>query len=46
MGHGCKVKNVRMSVGQNGKVHLDLNISSFAHNCECMVDGGNAMAAI
>ena len=27
-------------------VHLGLNISSSAHNCGCVVDGGNAMAAI
>ena len=27
-------------------VHLGLNISSSAHNCRCVVDGGNAMAAI
>ena len=25
--------------GQNGKVNLGLNASSFAHNCGCMVDG-------
>ena len=35
---------------QNGSdhavVHLGLNISSSAHNCGCVVDGGNAMAAI
>ena len=27
-------------------VHLDLNVSSSAHNCGCVIDGGNAMAAI
>ena len=27
-------------------VHLGLNVSSSAHNCGCVVDGGNAMAAI
>ena len=27
-------------------VHLGLNVSSFAHNCVCAVDGVNAMAAI
>ena len=32
--------------GQNGSVHLGLNVSSSAHNCGCVVDGGNAMAAI
>ena len=27
-------------------VHLGLNVSSFAHNCGCVVDGGNVMAAM
>ena len=27
-------------------VHLGLNISSFAHNCGCAVNGSNTMAAI
>ena len=27
-------------------VHLGLNVSSSAHNCGCVVDGGNAMAEI
>ena len=27
-------------------VHLGLNVNSFAHNCGCVVDGGNAMAVI
>ena len=27
-------------------VHLGLNVSSSAHNCGCVVDGGNAMALI
>ena len=27
-------------------VHLGLNVSSSAHNCGCVVDGGNATAAI
>ena len=27
-------------------VHLGLNVSSSAHNCGCVVEGGNAMAAI
>ena len=27
-------------------VHLGLNVSSSAHNYGCVVDGGNAMAAI
>ena len=30
----------------NVTVHLGLNVSSSAHNCGCVVDGGNAMAAI
>ena len=27
-------------------VHLVLNLSSSAHNCGCMVNGGHSMAAI
>ena len=27
-------------------VHLALNLSSSVHNCGCVVDGGNTMAAI
>ena len=27
-------------------MHLGLNVNSSAHNCGCMVNGGNAMAAI
>ena len=27
-------------------VHLGLNVNSSTHNCGCMVDGGNPMAAI
>ena len=27
-------------------MHLGLNIRSFAHNCGCVVDGGNTIAAI
>ena len=27
-------------------VHLGLNVSNSAHNCGCVVDGGNAMAAV
>ena len=27
-------------------VHLGLNVSSSAHNCGCVVNGGNTMAAI
>ena len=33
-------------LGQNDKVHLGLNVSSFVYNCECMVDGSSTMAAI
>ena len=34
--------------GRNGKVHLRTgpSVSSSAHDCECMVDGGGAMAVI
>ena len=27
-------------------VHLGITVGSYAHNCGCVVDGGNAMAAI
>ena len=27
-------------------MHLGLNVSSSAHNCGCVVDGGNAMSGI
>ena len=27
-------------------IYIGLNVSSSAHNCGCVVDGGNAMAAI
>ena len=27
-------------------MYLGLNVSSSAHNCGCVVDGGNAMATI
>ena len=27
-------------------VYLGLNVSNSAHNCGCVVDGGNAMAVI
>ena len=43
-------QNVKVS--QNGKsvhsgqVHLGLHISSCAHDCECMVNGGGTMATI
>ena len=31
---------------QKGKVHLSPNVSSSAHDCGCVVNGGGAMAAI
>ena len=34
------------SINDHVIVHLGLNVSSSAHNCGCVVDGGNAMAAI
>ena len=27
---------------QSGKVHLGLNVSTFAHDCRCIVNGGGA----
>ena len=32
--------------GQNCKVHLGPNVSSFTHDCGCVINGGGAMAAI
>ena len=32
--------------GQKDKVHLGRNVSSSAHDCGCMVNGGGATAAI
>ena len=32
--------------GQKGKVHLGPNVSSFAHDFGCVVNGSGAMAAI
>ena len=32
--------------GRNGKVHLGLNVSSFAHNCGCVVNDGKIIATI
>ena len=34
------------SVRDHDTVHIDLNVSTSAHNCGCMVDGGSAIAAI
>ena len=52
LGHSCT--NVTKGIGklyssQNSDhvfVHLGLNVSSSAHNCGCVVDDSNAMAAI
>ena len=32
--------------GQKDKVHLGPNVSSSAHDCGCMVNGGGATAAV
>ena len=31
----------KVKFGQNGRVHLGLNVSSSAHNCWCVYDGSN-----
>ena len=41
-----KGQALRLRVRDHVIVHLGLNVSSSAHNCGCVVDGGNAMAAI
>ena len=50
LGHSCvRVTKGRLydsQVRDHVIMHLGLNVSSFAHNCGCMVNGGNAMAAI
>ena len=50
LGHSCtnvtKAKPYDSRVSYHAIVHLGLNVSSSAHNCGCVVDGGNAMAAI
>ena len=50
LGHSCvKVTKGRLYnswVRDHVTVHLGLNVSSSAHNCGCVVDGGNAMAVI
>ena len=50
LGHSCvRVTKGRLydsRVRDHATVHLGLNVSSSAHNCGCVVDGGNAMAAI
>ena len=44
------VKMIRLvrngKLGQNGRVHLGLNVSSSTHNCGSMINGGNTMVAI
>ena len=50
VGHSCtnvtKGKLYGSKDSDHAIVHLGLNVSSSAHNCGCVVDGGNAMAAI
>ena len=50
VGHSCtnvtKGKLYGSQDSDHAIVHLGLNVSSSAHNCGCVVDGGNAMTAI
>ena len=50
LGHSCtnvtKCKLYDSRVSDHAIVYLGLNVSSSAHNCGCMVDGGNTMTAI
>ena len=50
LGHSCvRVTKRRLydsQVRDHVIMHLGLNVSSSAHNCGCVVNGGNAMAAI
>ena len=50
LGHSCvRVTKGRLydsRVRDHVIVHLGLNVNSSAHNCGCVDDGGNAMAAI
>ena len=50
LGHSCtnvtKGKLYGSQHSDHAIVHLGLNVSSSVHNCGCVVDGGNAMAAI
>ena len=50
LGHSCtnvtKGKLYGSWDSDHAIVHLGLNVSSSNHNCGCVVDGGNAMAAI
>ena len=41
-----KAKLYGSRVSDHAIVHLGLNVSSSAHNSGCVVNGGNAMAAI
>ena len=50
VGHSCvRVTKSRLydsRVRDHVIVHLGLNVNSSTHKCVCVVDGGNAMAAI
>ena len=50
LGHSCtnvtKGKLYGSQDSDHAIVHLGLNLSSSANNCGCVVNGGNAMAAI
>ena len=50
LGHSCtnmtKGKLYGSQDSDHAIVYLGLNVSSSAHNCGCVVDGGNATAAI
>ena len=50
LGHSCtnvtKGKLYGSQDSDHAIVHLGLNVSSSVHNCGCVVDGGNAVAAI
>ena len=43
---GTKGKLYDSQVRDHVIVHSGLNVSSFAHNCGCVVNGSDAMAAI
>ena len=50
LGHSCtnvtKGKLYGSRDSDHAIVYLGLNVSSSAHNCGCVVDGGNTMAVI
>ena len=50
LGHSCtNVTKGWLTAARDSNhaiVHSGLNLSSYAHNCGCVVDSGNAMAAI